>query len=447
MVTTPTPEVVIEEVESFPLVEAIQDHALLSLSLRNKTNGFTHGFHRFPAKFIPQVAEWAIRSYAGESSKILDPFSGSGTTLVEAVRAGLNAVGQEINPLARLIGRVKSTPLDSSALAAIAADIATKVGPSQGQLITPINGVENFDHWFTRDAWRDLQTLKTVILTTPMDAKQREFFLVVFSSILRWVSNADDQTQKTYVSGTRPKTPPAVMPTWEKSVQKAILGMQELVTSGLHLGRTDVPQDGNALKITCGDGSIDLAITSPPYLDSVDYPYNLMLEHFWLAPELNLSSRRAFNDLRRRQMGAKSPDTPGDLPVALRDRMSVLDFPESRRTAAASYFAFMDAHLSEMSRVLTPTGRYVMVVGNSRTGNGTVPIHESIVDLAEAHGLYLEHSFGYRVRRHYMKFPRSGRGGIILIDWVLTFAKSPQRLASNSFVLPSLTLAPDEVAH
>lgn len=445
--TTAAPDVMFQEVASFPLAAEIKDHALLSLSLRNKTNGSTHGFHRFPAKFIPQVAEWAIRSYAGESSRILDPFSGSGTTLVEAVRAGFDAVGQEINPLARLIGRVKSTPLDPKSLAVLAADITKKVDPSHDELITPISGVENFDHWFTHAAWRDLQTLKSAILTTPMDAKQREFFLVVFSSILRWVSNADDQTQKTYVSGTRPKTPPPVMPTWEKNLQKAILGMQELVMSRLHLGGTDVPQDGNALQITCDDGSIDLAITSPPYLDSVDYPYNLMLEHFWLAPELNIPSRKAFNDLRRQQMGAKSPDAPGNLPVTLRERMSVLDFPESRRTAAASYFAFMDAHLSEMSRVLTPAGRYVMVVGNSRTGNGTVPIHESIVDLAEAHGLYLEHSFGYRVRRHYMKFPRAGRGGIILIDWVLTFAKSPQRLASNSFVLPSLTLDPHEVAH
>lgn len=441
------PKVMFEEVASFPLAGDIQDHALLSLSLRNKTNGFTHGFHRFPAKFIPQVAEWAIRSYAGESSKILDPFSGSGTTLVEAVRAGLDAVGQEINPLARLISRVKSTPLDPKPLEILAADIAKKIRPSPDELITPINGVENFDHWFTHTAWRDLQALKSAILATPMDENQQEFFLVVFSSILRWVSNADDQTQKTYVSGTRPKNPPAVMATWEKGLQKAILGMQELVSSGLHLGDVDVPTDGDALQITCEDGSVDLAITSPPYLDSVDYPYNLMLEHFWLAPELSIESRKAFNDLRRQQMGAKSPDSPGELPVALRDRMSVLDFPESRRAAAASYFAFMDAHLSEMSRVLAPEGRYVMVVGNSRTGNGTVPIHESIVDLAEAHGLYLEHSFGYRVRRHYMKFPRGGRGGIILIDWVLTFAKSPQRLASNSFVLPSLTLDPHEVAH
>lgn len=445
--TTDAPEVMFEEVASFPLAGDIQDHALLSLSLRNKTNGFTHGFHRFPAKFIPQVADWAIRSYASDSSRILDPFSGSGTTLVEAVRAGLDAVGQEINPLARLISRVKSTTLDPKHLEILAADIAKKIRPSYDELITPINGVENFDHWFTHTAWRDLQTLKSAILTTPMDGSQREFFLVVFSSILRWVSNADDQTQKTYVSGTRPKSPPGVSATWHKSLQKAIVGMQELGSPGRRLGHVDVPAQGNALQITCDDGSVDLAITSPPYLDSVDYPYNLMLEHFWLAPELNIGSRKAFNDLRRQQMGAKSPDSPGELPVTLQERMSVLNFPESRRAAAASYFAFMDAHLSEMSRVLTPNGRYVMVVGNSRTGNGTVPIHESIVDLAEAHGLYLEHSFGYRVRRHYMKFPRAGRGGIILIDWVLTFAKSPERLASNSFVLPSLTLDPHEVAH
>lgn len=445
--TTNELEDVFKDVASFPPAADIQDHELLSLSLRNKTNAFTHGLHRFPAKFIPQIADWAIRSYASESSVILDPFSGSGTTLVEAIRAGLDAVGQEINPLARLISKVKATPLDPRHLNLLATSIEKNIRPSSGVLVSPIDGVNNFDHWFTPTAWRSLQDLKLAILNTPMDENQREFFLVVFSSILRWVSNADDQTQKTYVSGTRPKDPPAVMKTWDKSVKRAILGMQEMISTGIHLGAVAVPENGNALNITSADKSVDLAITSPPYLDSVDYPYNLMLEHFWLAPELNIASRKAYNDLRRQQMGAKSPEKPAEFPVALRDRMSVFDFPESRRAAAASYFAFMDTHLGEMSRVLRPDGRYVMVVGNSQTANGTVPIHESIVDLAEGHGLHLEHAFGYRVRRHYMKFPRAGRGGIILIDWVLTFSKSPQRHASNSFLLPSLSLEPHGVAN
>lgn len=435
-----------EEVDIFPHVGNIEDHALLSLSLSNKTNSYTHGLHRFPAKFIPQVAEWAIRSYAGPTTTVLDPFSGSGTTLVEAVRVGLDAVGQEVNPLARLIAQVKATPLDDAALQILAAEIEDQTKPFQGELKSPMEGVQNFGHWFNEQAWRELAGLKETILTVPMEDQQRDFFLVVFSSILRWVSNADDQTQKTYVSGTRPKSPPSVLPTWQKHVQKGIAGMKEL-SSLEALGKVAVPENGDALKITCPDESIDLAVTSPPYLDSVDYPYNLMLEHFWLGSDLGVDSRKAFNQLRHGQMGAKTPSRQSSLPTSISYRLDALNFPEQRLAAATSYFGFMNDHLREMSRVLTEDGKYVMVVGNSRTGNGTVPIHETIVELAASHGLLLEHTFGYRVRRHYMKFPRGGRGGIILIDWVMTFTKSPRRLASNAFLLPALTLAPHEVAN
>ena len=54
-----------------------------------------------------------------------------------------------------------------------------------------------------------------------------------------------------------------------------------------------------------------------------------------------------------------------------------------------------------------------------------VPLHDALVRLAAGAGLHLERAFGYRIRRHYMKFPRQGRGGIILLDWVLVFRRQP----------------------
>ncbi|MCA1846945.1 MAG: modification methylase, partial [Actinobacteria bacterium] len=96
---------------------------------------------------------------------------------------------------------------------------------------------------------------------------------------------------------------------------------------------------------------------------------------------------------------------------------------------------------------LKPGARYVFVVGNSQTVLDMVPLHEALVRLAAAAGLSLERAFGYRIRRHYMKFPRNGRGGIILIDWVLVFRK--RSAASSPPPLPRhwVTLAPEAVAH
>ena len=70
-----------------------------------------HGLHKYPAKFIPHFPEWALR-YIGKSTKklnVLDPFCGSGTTLVEAGLLGHNCYGCDISPLASVITEAKTT--------------------------------------------------------------------------------------------------------------------------------------------------------------------------------------------------------------------------------------------------------------------------------------------------------------------------------------------------
>ena len=354
---------------------------------------------------------------------VLDPFAGSGTTNVEASARGLHAVALDINPLSRMIISAKTTPLDLDEATAISLRIRGAWRPEEGVLQSPIAGVANFEHWFNEGAWRELAGLKDALIRSTNDDEYRNFFLIVFSSILRAVSNADDQSQKTYVSGTRPKVAPPVKAAWDNAVKKALAGMAAFVEVNGATPLSAAPADGNALVITWADESFDLAITSPPYLDSVDYPYNLMLEHFWLADELGLSSRRDFNNLRHSQVGAKAPVSVSELPPFIAQLLESDDLPEYRREAVLSYFHLMDEHFAEMKRVLRDGSRYVFVIGNSSTKIGPLPIHKALVKLAELHGFGLEHAFGYRLRRHYMKFPRAGRGGIILVDWVLTLRK------------------------
>jgi hypothetical protein len=188
-------------------------------------------------------------------------------------------------------------------------------------------------------------------------------------------------------------------------------------------------------------------VTSPPYLDSVDYPYNMMLEYFWLGPLLGVPDRRSLNALRRRSIGAKNPALPVGLPGTLADTVPLKVMPPARRTAATTYFASMERHFAEVATVLKPGARYVFVVGNSQTRLDLVPLHDALVRLAADAGLGLERAFGYRIRRHYMKFPRRGRGGIILIDWVLVFRKQRGRAAPAPLPLHWVTLEPGAVAH
>jgi hypothetical protein len=433
----------------FPAFEQIPNGGLYSLGLANNTATLTHGLHRFAGKYVPQVPAWALDQFAGPGSTVLDPFCGSGTTLVEALGRCREAIGIDCDPLACLIAAAKTADVSDAQVLDLGRRVrAAWRGPAE-RLELPMPGLVNFTHWFPEAAWADLQSLLAVIRALDCGDDERRVLLGVFSSVLRWVSNADDQTQKTYVSGTLKKAPPAVRPTFWKTFDRAAAGLGQLERHRLPGARATVIR-GDAAEPPLPAASVDLIVTSPPYLDSVDYMYNFMLEYFWLGPMLGVPDRPAFNRMRRGVIGAKNPvgTDPPPLPPALRDLIPEGDVLPSRLPATRAYFHDMARHFAAAARVLRPAGRYVLVVGNSRTRDGVLPVHDALVRLAADAGLGFEKAFGYRIRRHYMKFPRKGRGGIITTDWVVVLRKAagpapyPERLP-----LPAFTLGDDDVAN
>ena len=71
----------------------------------------THGLHKYPAKFFPELPRWLIKRYSQENDMILDPFSGSGTTNLEALLLKRHSIGIDVDPFSRFISRVKVRPL------------------------------------------------------------------------------------------------------------------------------------------------------------------------------------------------------------------------------------------------------------------------------------------------------------------------------------------------
>lgn len=438
----------LREVEEFPAHTEIEHGELLSLTLSANTSGLTHGLHRFPAKYIPQVSRWAVNNFATADSVVFDPFMGSGTTLVEALCAVDHSYGTDIDPLARLITAAKTGHFDAFRLRSVATALCPGQLPLISECFLPMDGVKNVTHWFSESAWNDLCRLYVAIEQLDCSESERTFFLAVFSSTLRWVSNADDQTQKTYVSGTLKKTPPEVFQTFDKALQRALTGHENLQSR--RGARQASILNGSALDVPLSNGSVDLIVTSPPYVDSVDYMYNFMLEYFWLGPKLGVSSRAEYNARRRIPIGSKNPAIPVlAIPDSISDLVDPKQIPEYRREAVLAYFDLMQKHFVEAARVLKDGARYILVVGNSQAATGVLPVHDCLLRLAKAAGLHLEKAFAYRIRRHYMKFPRKGRGGIILMDWVITLKKTDHAIleTEDRLPIPRVTIGADEVAN
>ena len=75
------------------------------------TTYLTHNYHPFPAKFIPHLPQILIEQFSKSDDVVFDPFSGSGTTLVEAKLQGRHSIGTDINPISVLASKVKTTAL------------------------------------------------------------------------------------------------------------------------------------------------------------------------------------------------------------------------------------------------------------------------------------------------------------------------------------------------
>lgn len=143
------------------------------------TEQWTHGYHRYPAKFLPNVVKKIIEDYAPDSKVIADLFAGCGTTLVEAKAHGKKSIGTDINPVAQLITRVKTTPIEPVALQQ---SYDTLVGLFDGYVedeYIDIQKHDRIDYWFFPSEKAKIAFLFASVNHAPFDDITKDFFSLV----------------------------------------------------------------------------------------------------------------------------------------------------------------------------------------------------------------------------------------------------------------------------
>ncbi len=154
----------------------------------------THQMHAFAARCPAPVARWAIDTYSGPGDVVLDPMVGSGTTLVEARLCGRQAWGCDIDPLARLIAKVKATDVDLDALDRAIANLEERLRRSALD-DTWRPDLVDVGRWFRPQVAKDLARIRDALLSSRAPRPVRDLCWVAFSSVITArtsVANARD---------------------------------------------------------------------------------------------------------------------------------------------------------------------------------------------------------------------------------------------------------------
>lgn len=313
----------------------------------------THGIHTYVAAMIPQLARRLIDRYAVSRGPVLDPFCGGGSVLVEAVHSGRPAIGRDVNKLAVLISKAKTTRIDESRARATLDRIISRTDRST----RPPTVNSSLEFWFKPEHLGPLYSLRRSI-AAQVDAESPllPFFLTVFSATVRDVS-------LTYRNEIRlRRMTPAEIDRFHVDPIERFRERTERAASAAAMlpGLSDADiAAGAAQSLALGDDECSAIVCSPPYGDErngVSYAQFSRNMLAWLghSPDEMKKSKALTLGWGNGERVAPRSST---LDAAL-DAIS--GFPRSIREAVA-FYADYQAALAEMARVAR--GAVVIVIG------------------------------------------------------------------------------------
>jgi site-specific DNA-methyltransferase (cytosine-N4-specific) len=305
-----------------------------------QTNSATNTIHPYPAKFIPQIPRNFIHCLSNKGDTVYDPFLGSGTTAVEANILGRNSIGNDVNELAVLVSKVKTTPISNAKLNSlndllqrIYVKINSMYSTKTNRVIKP--DIVNLDLWFEDFVINELVIIKEEIEKL-VDKKLADFCLVALSGIIINVSRQDSDTRYVRV----PKTI-KFGDTFSKfsnqldKLRKIMSASSNLIKNGKSVFKVADTRTGDIFR----EDSAELAVTSPSYPNAYDYHLYHKYRLFWLGMNPH--------NLRKSEIGAHA------------------DYSKKNGPDEYDFMYDMQKCFLNTSKILKPHSYFVLVIGDS----------------------------------------------------------------------------------
>lgn len=293
-------------------------------------------------------------------SRVLDPFVGSGTTLLACKERGIDSVGVDAAPLAVFVSQVKTADYDVEALKMEARRIF-----SEKFRRPDLSGVSSFvKQFFLKPSLEDIIFFREVIRGLD-DPVVKGFFTLALMNAAMKVSFA-------YKDGAVLKVVKHPVPPFRKFFRRMVKKMiKDLERVRFEPCRVEVYL-GDARRMDfLEDESFDAVITSPPYLNKIEYTKVYRIEYELFFGEVKVDPVRSYIGLNPKNVSDPFPE---------------LNLPE----AAKAYFSDMRRALEEIYRVLRPGGRVSMVIAGGVFPDRVVESDKLIARLAEDLGFNVD---------------------------------------------------------
>lgn len=386
---------------------------------RSSTDYLTHGLQKYPARMPPQIPSTLFDFYLSkgilsEGDTVYDPFSGSGTTSVEAKLHGLNAIANDINPFACLLTKVKSTPLDLNRLEQASSDFFDGLRDefeylaqsSQPKSELSPNLREDADQigtdWFPEPQIYQLLTARGKLdsLEEEYDHSIIQFFRVSLAKAAREVSYQRQGEFKRYRMSEEERISHDidVFPCLRNIMSDHLSRIRkysrrvdsELTTEVLEADSRNILRQTNS---PVAENCADIVVTSPPYGD-----HQTTVAYGQFSTNLSIIAEgRTYEEMmsvdKRGLGGSMAGITISDLvgkSESLAETISSLDDAGNRSEDALQFFSDYYQVISEVSNIVKPGQPVAWVVACRRMNGVLVPIHKITQELCRSLGYSTE---------------------------------------------------------
>lgn len=338
------------------------------------TTYLTHGIHPYPARMIPQIANRLIQRYSKQNDLIVDPFSGSGTVNLESMLNKRYSYGFDINPLAHLIQKVKTTPIEDETLNNIS-NYFKKTLSSSGVEKVEIKeqpSIPNIDLWFKDYVVRDLLIIKSLLNEFDLDAT-KNFLNLIFSKTISDVANIDKGDNPYFIRSLKDKK----LNSFNPDVRRSFLTNLNFITQRTRKLSKKISDEKliefkpklylkDSRKWFFKDQIVDAIITSPPYgeeKNTMSYMRFAKLCLYWLGWKQN-----ELKELEKRSLGANNEKNyiKNLKSETLNDLLSSLE-SKSQEKRAKEVISFFNDYYELMKKAyfwLKDDGNFCIVIGN-----------------------------------------------------------------------------------